>query len=116
MGTIGTYVINHYSSSGYAWETEIACWEDAGQSMASSTQSGFIRFFADGQPVPTNEWVGGNVGGVPIVNYPARRFDEIVTTLRDEDDVEIRWYSPGTGMAEWAVTAGRSFAGDMDPI
>jgi hypothetical protein len=109
------YRITYMSTSSVAWKAEIRCY---GSTELSEPEVALIRFYLDPNTIPDDGWVGDNVNGVPIVNYPLSAFEDIVTILRDEDYVTVTTFSyssRGSWVEAWGVSSGMEDVGDMEP-
>ncbi len=114
-----SYRITHLSSSNVDWAADIRCYDVVDPVEAGNPpENVVIRFFAKGQPVPADGWVGGKVNGVPILNFPLSRWDEVVTTIRDTTYITGTTFSYDCGgeyVQGWGVSSGPGVTGSMDP-
>src|SRR5215813_2933487 len=115
MGQIVGYRITYMSTSSVAWKADIRCY---GSTKVTDPMTALIRFYPDSAAIPADGWVNNKVNGVPIVNYPLSRFNDIITILRDEDNVSVNTFSYLSGLdfvSGWGVSTGMEDVGDMDP-
>jgi hypothetical protein len=107
---IVTYRLTHNATHPDGLAAEIRCYNR----QDIYTEIALIRFYAEGTPLPASSWVAGAVNGVPIVTFPLSRFDEIITTIRDETFVAANW-TVIKGQDVWSIVTGPEPAGDMVP-
>jgi len=109
------YRITYMSTSSVPWKAEIRCY---GTTDLSGPEVALIRFYEDPNTIPSDGWVSDIINGVPIVNYPLSGFEDIVTTLRDEDYVTVTTFAYSSGndwVQGWGVSSGMEEVGDMEP-
>jgi len=71
MPDVKGYRISYVSSSDALFQADLRCY---GSTDLRADEVARIRFYAEPAAIPADSWVGGQVNGVPIVNYPLDRF------------------------------------------
>lgn len=115
MPNVKGYRITYMSTSDAPWQADIRCY---GSTDLRAPEVALIRFFADPATIPADSWVGGQVNGVPIVNYPLDRFSDVITMLRDDTylGVDTFFYTSGYDPVKgWGISSGMEPIGDMNP-
>jgi hypothetical protein len=64
------------SSPDAPWQADIRCYASTD---LRADEVALIRFYADPAAIPADSWVGGQLNGVPIVNYPLGRCSDVIT-------------------------------------
>jgi hypothetical protein len=114
---IASYRITHLSSSNVAWVTDVRCYDIPDPIEAGNpTENVVIRFYPEGAAIPADGWAGGKVNGIPIINFPLSRYDEVMTTIRDEKYVGGSDFSYTSGydlVSGWGISTGPGQEGEM---
>ena len=114
-----SFRITHLSSSNVAWAADIRCYDVADPVEAGNPpENVLVRFYPEGEVIPADGWVHGQVNGVPILNYPLSRYEEVITTLRDTTYISGTTFSYSFGddyVQGWGISSGAGLAGDMNP-
>jgi hypothetical protein len=81
MASFDFYVVNHLSEHPSV-DAQITC-------IGAGVNVGILNFIKDGLALPAN------IGGPPpVVNFPIRQFNDVITTLRYEKPLAFN-FSPG---------------------
>jgi hypothetical protein len=107
---IASYRLTHFAAHPDGLAAEIRGYD----AQNPYSEIALIRFYAEGTPVPPSSWQAALVNGVPILTFPASRFDEIITTIRNETYVVASWTTVN-GQDTWYLAAGLEPTGDMEP-
>jgi hypothetical protein len=73
-----TYRLYYYTAPQYYWGALVDL-------MNKGTWAGRLMFIREGFPIPAN----APLGGVPVLNYPMNRFEDIMSILRYEKPLNV---------------------------
>ncbi|MBZ5723297.1 MAG: hypothetical protein LAO03_23420 [Acidobacteriia bacterium] len=73
-----TYRLYYYTAPQYYWGALVDL-------MNKGTWAGRLMFIREGFPIPAN----APLGGVPVLNYPMNRFEDIMSILRYEKPLYV---------------------------
>ena len=108
------YRATYMSSSDVPWTADIRCYESLD---LDAPETGIIRFYPDGTPLPDDGWVNDQINGEPIVNYHLSQFKDVLALIQNEDYTLATtfFYTSGSDAVRgWGVSAGMEEAGEME--
>jgi hypothetical protein len=108
---IDRYRLSYYAEGQVASEAAIVrCYQGSPEQV-----TGIIRFYPSGSAIPPS---GNNTSGVPELQFPLSRFNDVMTTLRTEAPYitisQVAAYGDITGPPGWALLTGPESIGDLE--
>ena len=82
MANVTHYAIDYIGTSDKPWAASINCY-DQPEGEAGGSRIAVVRFYRGSVPA------SGQVGGVPVVNFPLARFADVISIFRQEQRIFV---------------------------